>query len=654
MRLCLNMIVKNESAILERCLLSVRPYLSCYVICDTGSSDETIEIIRDSLVDLPGQVHEIPFLNFEQARNQALELARTSDLEFDYLLFIDADMELVVSESKFPAKLSYASYLVRQVSQSMAYHNVRLLRRDVPARYVGATHEYLNLSDPARRLEGAHMLDHACGSSRAEKTTRDLALLQSALEANPQDGRALFYFAQTLREAGRFRDAIAAYRARVDLGGWEEEVWYSRFMIARCYEALGKFSEFVANCLEAYQTRPVRSEPLYALAQHYRKRGEYETSALFCEAGLQIAQPDDLLFLEQHAYSTGFRHELSIAGFYCQNQERKAAGRRYASELALERDVSSEIRYNVRSNWRFYALSVPELFSTARFTRLEHPVPEGFAACNPSLAVWKGALWCALRTVNYKIDGNGYLTCDDDIVRSASYLLTLGENFEVVFSVPTLESQPRPEHPFIDGLEDVRLIPCGDLMRGSATIAGEAPDYRRQTVIFDLHQDGTITDLSVQEYGSDQHQKNWVPFVDRKTLGFIHWTDPTTILRWDEDSRQAKPWHQHACPKALEHQRGGSGAIAFDGGWLYVTHEVTEAPHGRTYLHRFIWLDEQFRVQALTEPFYFRSVGIEFCCGLVAGPVEGQLLLSFGINDAEAWLVTLEADQVRGQLVRLG
>jgi len=39
------MIVKNEMANLERCLGAVAPYIACWVICDTGSSDGTQESI---------------------------------------------------------------------------------------------------------------------------------------------------------------------------------------------------------------------------------------------------------------------------------------------------------------------------------------------------------------------------------------------------------------------------------------------------------------------------------------------------------------------------------------------------------------------------------------------------------------------------------
>jgi glycosyltransferase involved in cell wall biosynthesis len=53
-QLCLSMIVKNEAAVIARCLESVRPCVGAWAIVDTGSTDGTQQIVRDCLRDLPG------------------------------------------------------------------------------------------------------------------------------------------------------------------------------------------------------------------------------------------------------------------------------------------------------------------------------------------------------------------------------------------------------------------------------------------------------------------------------------------------------------------------------------------------------------------------------------------------------------------------
>ena len=70
------MIVRNESKVIERCLESVRPLLSGWVIVDTGSTDDTIEKIQRSLSDIPGELHHREWVDFGHNRNEALELAR--------------------------------------------------------------------------------------------------------------------------------------------------------------------------------------------------------------------------------------------------------------------------------------------------------------------------------------------------------------------------------------------------------------------------------------------------------------------------------------------------------------------------------------------------------------------------------------------------
>ena len=80
--LCLNMIVKNEMANLERCLAAVADHIDCWVIGDTGSTDGTQDFIKSFFAarDIPGELHSFPFENFEQARNAALDCAYASPL----------------------------------------------------------------------------------------------------------------------------------------------------------------------------------------------------------------------------------------------------------------------------------------------------------------------------------------------------------------------------------------------------------------------------------------------------------------------------------------------------------------------------------------------------------------------------------------------
>ena len=195
-RLCLNMIVKNEMANLERCLRSVAPHIACWVIGDTGSTDGTQQYIRDFFAarGVPGEVHEFPFHDFAQARNEALRRARGSALAFDYLLFTDADMELVVENEAFASALDAEAYQLIQRS-GVTYWNTRLIRRDADADYRGVTHEFVDVRHGStQQLEGAWYQDHGTGANKADKFERDARLLRAALaeEAELRHGREVY------------------------------------------------------------------------------------------------------------------------------------------------------------------------------------------------------------------------------------------------------------------------------------------------------------------------------------------------------------------------------------------------------------------------------------------------------------------------------
>jgi len=320
--LCLNMIVKNEMANLERCLGAVAPYIACWVIGDTGSTDGTQEFIRSFLAErnIPGELHSFPFENFAQARNEALDRARASQLSFDYLLLTDADMELTVQNPAFSQDLTAAAYKVLQRS-SVTYWNNRLLRRDVPASYKGVTHEYLDVrAGETWNLEGIIFIDHGTGSNRVDKYERDARLLTNAIETERDQGmiaRYTFYLANTLRDSGQREAALETYLKRARLGHWQQEVFMSLLNVARLKEGLGSPNEEVlTGYLEATAACPTRAEALHGAARFCRDKGIYEQGYEAAAKGLTIAYPDNGLFVQDWIYEYGLLDEFAINAYW--------------------------------------------------------------------------------------------------------------------------------------------------------------------------------------------------------------------------------------------------------------------------------------------------------------------------------------------------
>ena len=194
--ICLVTIVRNEAAIIRRCLGSVKGIISHWVICDTGSTDGTPEIIADQFKGIPGALHQTPWMDFGHNRSVALKLAKG---KADYHLLLDADMTLNV-KGEFRDILTAGAFLLRHEGP-IDYWVERLVSDRHDWRYVGPTHEYIESAEPTNRgkLNELTVVHHEDGGSRKDKYERDIQLLKRALDTDPDNARSIFYLAQSYR-----------------------------------------------------------------------------------------------------------------------------------------------------------------------------------------------------------------------------------------------------------------------------------------------------------------------------------------------------------------------------------------------------------------------------------------------------------------------
>jgi glycosyltransferase involved in cell wall biosynthesis len=653
--LCLNMIVKNEMANLERCLGAVAPHIDCWVIGDTGSTDGTQNFIKSFFAarGLPGELHSFPFVNFEQARNAALECAYASPLQYDYLLFCDADMELVVEDPDFRSQLEAPSCQLLQRS-GISYWNTRLVRRDAGARYRGVTHEYIDVARENQRLSGAWYKDHASGSNRVDKFERDIRLLSEALKTEPESHRYQFYLAQSLRDAGRVVEAVKAYAKRAEMGGWDEEAWYARLQQARCLRTLKDECGFLREALAAFNQRPHRAEPLYDLARFYREKGMNDASILFAEVGLALPPPSgDTLFVEDFVYNFGFREEFSIAANYARDPERKDRGFAACNWLALNRSAPEGPRELAWSNLHFYIQSAKVVFPSFAAKPIAFSAPEGYHPTNPSVMTRDDEILLVQRTVNFSVTEEGlhYRTPDGGPVNTRNFLLRLTDELEATSTreiVPPVDF-PEPSNNHILGFEDMRPFAWRGALWTSSCVRQLTPEAWCEQVLARIDESGSGTCRladwrALRPDGERLHEKNWMPLVVDDALRFVYLCDPTRVI---DDS--ARTLFEETPSIAGKRFRGGSQALPFDDGRLVLIHEVQWRPaeRRRYYLHRFVWFDAGGRLRAVSRPFYFQKKGIEFAAGLAWHPDGQRLIVSYGVADSEAWIATVGARDVR-------
>lgn len=187
-------------------------------------------------------------------------------------------------------------------------------------------HEYLQrLEGPQKEitLDQAWILYHSGegvrsrGLSQQEKFLRDAALLETALREDPRDARNRFYLAQSYRDAGEPAKALRHYALRVDMGGWEEEVYVAQCERAKLAIQLGHVeSEILAQHLRAWSLRPSRAEALWQLASYYRERQRYAEGYLYAKVGKDIPLPADILFLQRDVYEWRLLDEFAVCAYW--------------------------------------------------------------------------------------------------------------------------------------------------------------------------------------------------------------------------------------------------------------------------------------------------------------------------------------------------
>lgn len=319
--ICLNMIVRNEAPVIRRCLDSVRPLIDSWCIVDTGSTDGTQAIIREHLRGVPGELFERRWKSFGHNRTEAIALARD---RADYLLFMDADDVLQIESSFNKSALDADCYRVQLILGQHIYWRACLASTKLDWKFTGVLHEYLEAgaAHETRNLGGLVIHVRREGGrgrdvSEAEKYARDARTLEAALKDEPNNARYVFYLAQSYRDSGQPKKALAAYQKRAAMGGFEEEAWYAGYQAAKLGTVLGLKPAHVAQAfLDAYERRPSRAEPLVDLAEWYRERRQWALAHLVSSRAILIPQPQDLLFVETAAYSWRAIDEFAVASYW--------------------------------------------------------------------------------------------------------------------------------------------------------------------------------------------------------------------------------------------------------------------------------------------------------------------------------------------------
>lgn len=638
---CLNMIVCNEGRIIRRLLDSVRHLVREYVIVDTGSTDDTVEQIRD--YPLPGVVLHRPFDTFGRSRTFALEQARIHS-RCEYLLLVDADMEVLAHH--LPLRLTADAYIVTQKTGGLAYQNIRFLRTALDVACVGSTHEYYALPPGAAvgtfSEDAVVIFEHPDGGSKAHKFERDYRLLREEVQANPQNPRALFYLAQTCFDMANYHEAIECYEKRIALGGWQQEAVYSGFRIGLAYLALNQWDRAEAWMQRAH-ANGTRAEPLYYLAKALREQGDHVKAYYFLLQALRVPKPlpQDSLFIEDAVYDHLAEFERCVLWYYVHWQpELLPVGMDLSLRLLDNPRLPQDLRDCVLSNTVFYVAPLA-VHPQARGPPQPLFPDECFGHSDDRHGPWRysstgflgdGTPYTRLVNYYYLDDGTIACPCADGVVRTR---LLLGSQPIDDIRNETTWHQPTAS---VKGLEDTRIFECDD---GALYTLSASWEYARGPGLISQvlgkieRSQNEHTVLAVMESPLEQpYEKNWVVAGDLDHV-IYRWYPDIWVGRIDIATETYVQSHRIPSPPSFLGMRGSTNGVFHQNLWWFVTH-TTICDRGpiRRYTHRVIAMDHGVtEIRYVSKPFVFEpNADIEYCLGFRLLE-DGTAMFAYSVRD---------------------
>lgn len=637
MNFILLLMIKNESHIIERCLTNALLHVDAISILDTGSTDDTISKCTHILKNAkkPFEITTEPFTHFGNNRTLSFQRAKTFveslgwDKETSYAIAIDADMILVASPAWKSYPLTTSGYRIIQHTNHLTYFNTRILKCSDDWKCVGATHEYWN-GDSVENIpmEIIHIDDRNDGGCKADKFERDIRLLTEETKEQPTNTRAHFYLARSLHDTGRIKEAIPVYQTRIELGGWREEVWYSYYQIAKCYEQLRDIHNMERWANEAFTYHPLRAEPMYYLTQYFRKTSQHFKAYHYYLKGRNIPYPSkDILFIEHEVYQGLFEFEYTILAYYVTKQTKQDS---LCSILSYLNENNQHHAHTIWDNLPYYM--EPLLSTTYRAKQIPFMISSHgeYTPSSCSLLPYSSdknkRYLMNIRYVNYWIDTKGsyHIRSEDHHVRTQNGYCFLNDSYDPTTDVVMMkEDYPRFTNQ-VEGLEDVRLIRHEGRIECIASCKNITEDDHivivRGNYDPEIHQ---IDNLCVLHYQNKPCEKNWIFVKDtylehvvsaKGKCNVIYQWSPLEIGSLSEDNK-LEIHTVYPTPTIFQRMRGSSPVVEYENKLYAVTH-IVKYSQPRCYCHIIVQLNKgTMRPEAYSAPFTFCAPAIEYCLG---------------------------------------
>lgn len=383
--ICLNMIVKNESHIIVKTLENLCSYVDfdAYFISDTGSTDNTMDLIRAFFKEkgIPGHIEQVEWRDFGFNRTLSLQMAFNKT---DYLFIFDAD-DSIHGDFRMPRELTHDAYQLK-LGQSFIYMRTLIVNNRKRWRFVGVLHEYITCVDKEESsigIQGDYYVESGRSGSRNKdpnKYINDAAVLERGFHEEMKTGgdRALaerysFYCAQSWMDAGPayIDNSIEWYQKVLAQNNWAQEKYYSALCLGDLYNKKGdKYTSLKFYC-KTMEYDEERIEGVASVMEILRADGNHVmVNALYHKYRNYNKFPQHKLFLTTEKYHDVIEYNNSISAFYISD---KRSGYDCCKTILRHNIMAYHFLTSTYNNLRFYHQFLDE-DSSAELLRLFYTV----------------------------------------------------------------------------------------------------------------------------------------------------------------------------------------------------------------------------------------------------------------------------------------
>ena len=323
--------VKDGGEQFEDMLNSNLHLIDRWTILDTGSSDNTINIINKVLVGKKkGELHQEPFINFRDSRNRCLDLAGNSCkfiLTLDDTYIVKNDLRKFLNEVR--GDQFSDSFSVYINSDDSEYGSNRIIKSNTGLRYKYRIHEVISDKDNKNVFipkEHGYIFDGRFDYMEDRTNKRkelDLQYLNEELEEDPSEPRTYYYFAQTYKCIEDYEMAYKYYLKRAEFtnSGFIQERVDSVFEAARIanFNLNKPWEECLRLYEQAFKIDESRPDSMYFIGINYYLKGDHKKAYEYFKQGYKIGYPHHCQYSLKPTLSFYFLPKFLVELCYSQN-----------------------------------------------------------------------------------------------------------------------------------------------------------------------------------------------------------------------------------------------------------------------------------------------------------------------------------------------